>query len=70
MDVDVEPEGVSSHDRTSGDRDVRCHDDAVEGTSTRRLPDLSVPSIDEERQVMRRSARSKRFKKNSDFVYY
>ncbi|XP_052566992.1 uncharacterized protein K02A2.6-like isoform X1 [Culex pipiens pallens] len=67
MEVDMEREGVSR--LSSVDRESQIRDDPVEGSSTQRLPDFSVPSIDN-RAVVRRSTRSKRYKKDKDFVYY
>lgn len=75
MDVDVDrevdlecerAEEISSDRRSSVDS--QFDHDPVEGTSTRRLPDHLVPSFDN--RVLRRSARSKRHKKDSNFVYY
>lgn len=71
MEVDSEREAeVSRSSRPSSvDCEPQIHDDPVEGTSTRRLPDYSIPSNDN-RPVVRRSARSKRYKKDEDYVYY
>ena len=44
--------------------------DPLEGSSTRTLPDYSAPSNTDRHTVLRRSTRSKRFRKNSEFVYY
>lgn len=71
MEVDTEREGGVLRDSRPADADCepQVRDDPVEGTSTRRLPDYSVPS-NHNRPVVRRSTRSKRYKKDEDYVYY
>lgn len=66
MDVDVDLEVDSeresarevSSNRQSSAADLQFHHDPVEGTSSRRLPDYSVPSL-VNRPVLRRTAHEK-----------
>lgn len=71
MEVDSEREGGVSRDsrRANADCGPQVRNDPVERTSSRRLPDYSVPPV-QDHPVVRRSTRSKRYKKDSEFVYY